>query len=75
MSEKSKNKTEPSFESAYEELQEILKDLNGQAVVLDKLVEKYVRAKLCLEVCRKRLSEAEMQVKILTENGQEDFQK
>lgn len=75
MSDKNKGKENLDFETAFEELQNILRELNGQNVPLNQLVEKYSRAKKCLEICRNRLSEAEMQVKILTENGQEDFLK
>ena len=71
----SKDKAKPSFEEAYAELQGVLKELGGQGVPLDELVEKYARAKRCLEICRERLSEAEMRVKILSENGEEDFPK
>lgn len=75
MDGKLKGKKEQSFEEAFAELQDILRELNGQNVALDKLVEKYSKAKSCLEICRKRLSEAEMQVKTLGVDGLEDFEK
>ncbi|MBR6389125.1 MAG: exodeoxyribonuclease VII small subunit [Opitutales bacterium] len=66
-------KKEPTFEEAFAALQNILRELGGQGVALDQLVKKYSEAKECLEICRKRLSEAEMQVKQLGENGLADF--
>lgn len=74
MGGKSKDNTERSFESAFAELQDILRELGGQGVALDALVEKYARAKSCLEICRKRLSDAEMQVKKLGPDGAEAFE-
>lgn len=74
MSEKSKAKPEPTFEEAYAELQSVLRELNDSAVPLDKLVEKYSQARACLEICRKRLGEAELQVKKLGKNGVEVFE-
>lgn len=75
MDGKLKGKHKQSFEEAFAELQDILRELNGQNVALDKLVEKYSKAKSCLETCRKRLSEAEMQVKALGVDGLENFEK
>lgn len=75
MDGKLKGKNKQSFEEAFAELQDILRELNGQNVALDKLVEKYSRAKSCFETCRKRLSEAEMQVKALGVDGLENFEK
>lgn len=73
MDGKLKVKKEPTFEEAFAALQNILRELGGQGVALDQLVKKYSEAKECLEICRKRLSEAEMQVKQLGENGLADF--
>ena len=73
MDGKLKDKKEPSFEEAFAKLQDILRELGGQGVALDMLVKKYSEAKKCLEICRKRLSEAEMQVKQLGQDGLEDF--
>jgi exodeoxyribonuclease VII small subunit len=74
MSDKSRPKPEPTFEEAYAQLQAVLRELNDSQVPLDKLVEKYSRARTALEVCRKRLGEAELEVKKLGKNGLEDFE-
>lgn len=56
------------------QLQTILRELNSPNVKLDTLVEKYTTAKECLEICRNRLSEAELQVKKLGSDGIEKFE-
>ncbi len=74
MSEKPKNSKSKSFEDAFSELQSILRELNDSKVPLDKLIEKYKLAKDCLNICRARLGEAELEVKKLGKNGLENFQ-
>lgn len=73
MAEKFKNTSEQTFESAFDELQSILKELNVSQVPLNLLVEKYSRARECLKFCRERLGEAELQVKKLAKDGLESF--
>lgn len=74
MSDKSKDKPELTFEQAYAQLQTILRDLNSPNVALDTLVEKYSNARECLEICHKRLAEAQLQVKKLGADGIEKFE-
>ena len=74
MSEKSKDTPELTFEQAYKRLQAILAELNSPNVELDTLVEKYSRAKECLEICRKRLAEAQLKIEKLGAEGIENFE-
>lgn len=73
MSDKSKDIQKFTFEQAYKRLQAILSELNSPNVELDTLVEKYSAAKECLEICRKRLSEAQLQINKLGADGIEKF--
>ena len=74
MSEKGKPPSEPAFEEAYSQLQKLLHELNDSQVPLDQLISKYSQARVCLEICRKRLGEAELEVKKLGKNGPENFE-
>ncbi len=74
MSGKSKDIQELTFEQAYKRLQTILSELNSPNVALDTLVEKYSAARECLEICRKRLAEAQLQINKLGADGIEKFE-
>ncbi len=73
MASKSDSKTAPSFEDNLKELEDILAELESSRVPLADLVEKYSRAKRCLEACKAQLDEAKMRVGELTDAGVEEF--
>ena len=73
MVKKSNSKGEASFEEALAELEEILAQLENPQVPLAELVDKYGRARECLDVCRKRLDDAELAVKKLSGGAFENF--
>ena len=58
---------------SFEELEDILKELENTQTPLEDLVERYKRAQECLATCRKKLDDAEMQIKKLEPDGEEDF--
>jgi exodeoxyribonuclease VII small subunit len=58
-----KNKEEIlSYESAQEELQQIVRDLQAETVRIDDLTEKIARANLLIRFCRERLRTTEEEV-------------
>jgi len=74
MGTKLKNEESKSFEDSLNELEQILKELEGSQIPLEDLVSKYERAKKCLDECRTKLDSAEMKIKKLGKNGAEDFE-
>ena len=65
--------TKESFEDTLKELEDILKELENTQTPLEDLVERYKRAQECLAICRKKLDDAEMKIKKLEPDGEEDF--
>lgn len=51
-----------SYESAQEELQQIVLDLQSEAVRIDELGEKIARANALIQFCRERLRATEEEV-------------
>ncbi len=59
-----------TYQSAFEELQQIVSDLEEGEVNVDELSEKVKRATLLITICKSKLSETEEDVnKILEELG------
>jgi exodeoxyribonuclease VII small subunit len=58
------------FEAAVAELENIVNQLESGKLPLEKSVSAYKRGAELLQICQKSLSEAEQQVRILTEAGQ-----
>lgn len=56
-------KTKDGYGAAYEELQKILQELEGDDVDVDELSDKVKRAAELIEFCQKRLKETDLQVK------------
>lgn len=56
-------KTKDGYGAAYEELQKILQDLEGDEVDVDELSDKVKRAAELIDFCQKRLKETDLQVK------------
>lgn len=73
MGEKVNSKKEQSFEQSLDELESILSELESSKIPLDKLVEKYSRAKECLADCKKKLDAAELKIGQLAGSTIADF--
>jgi exodeoxyribonuclease VII small subunit len=58
----------PGYKEAYEELQQIVKDVENESIPLDELSEKVRRATMLIKICKNRLQLTEEDVnKILEE--------
>ncbi len=59
---------QPSYKEAYEELQEIVSDIEQGEISVDELSEKVKRATLLIKICKQKLNNTEEDVnKILKE--------
>ena len=56
-----------SFENSISELENSVKRLEGGELTLDEAIEEFEKAMGLVKVCNKRLEQAEMRVRILTE--------
>lgn len=65
--------SEPTFEKALEELERLLADMENVEMPLEKSVDKYERAKYCLDVCRRKLGNAELRIKKINGETAEEF--
>lgn len=70
-----KNATsQPSFESAIAELETLVSQMESDKLPLEQSINAYKRGAELLQFCQKSLSDAEQQVRILTEaNKLADF--
>ena len=65
---------QPSFESAMTELEMLVSQMESDKMSLEQSIDAYKRGAELLQVCQKSLSDAEQQVRILTEaNKLADF--
>ena len=58
----SKNKNEPEFEKILEELEKLLAEMESGSLSLVASITKYERAKECLDICKKKLDDAELRI-------------
>jgi exodeoxyribonuclease VII small subunit len=63
----SKTKAQPSYESALKELQDIVSQLQDDAIGMDELSEKIQRSAELIKFCREKLRRVEGEVKGLFE--------
>ncbi len=59
----------PSFEASLEELERVVKELEGGDLSLEKSLELFERGMILSADCRKQLEDAEMRVEILMKRG------
>ena len=52
-------KTELNYQKAYDELQKIITEIEGEKIPLDKLADKMKKAKELLQYCREKLRDTE----------------
>lgn len=63
-----------SFEEAFEELQQLVQNIESGKLTLDESIERFEKGVKLAAYCRKRLEEAEAKIQKLTkENKLEDF--
>ncbi|MGB0371872.1 MAG: exodeoxyribonuclease VII small subunit [Opitutales bacterium] len=67
----SSKKEEPSFEEALSALDSLVKQLEQGDAPLADLVKSYEKGQSLLRICRERLQDAELRVKIINEDGTE----
>lgn len=65
--------SEPPFEKALEELEQLLSEMEGGELSLEKSIDKYERAKKCLDICRKKIENAELRIRKINGEELEDF--
>ncbi len=66
--------TQPSFEHAIAELEALVSLMESDKLPLEQSINAYKRGAELLQICQKSLSDAEQQVRILTEaNKLADF--
>ncbi len=61
---------EISFEASFSRLEEILERMNSGAVSLDESLRLYEEADKLINVCNRRLTEAERRIEVLIKNRQ-----
>lgn len=65
---------QPSFESALAELEKLVSQMESDKMPLEQSINAYKRGAELLQICQKSLSDADQQVRILTEaNKLADF--
>ena len=63
-----KHPSEQSFESAFTRLEEILEKMNSGTVSLDESLKLYEEADSLINMCNKKLMDAERRIEILIKN-------
>lgn len=64
---------EITFESAFERLEIILEQMNNGTVSLDDSLKLYEEADRLINICSKRLNEAERRIEVLSKNRSGDI--
>ncbi len=57
-----------TFEKAFSRLEEILEKMNSGALALDESIRLYEEADQLIQLCNKRLSQAETKIEMLVKN-------
>ncbi len=69
----SSTKKEINFESALEELEKLLSEMESGELSLDQSINKFERAKECLKICRKKLDDAQLRINKVNGDSLEPF--
>ena len=64
-------KTEPTFESALERLEQIVEEMEGDRLPLEELLGRYEEGTRLVKVCQERLNTAEKRIELITRNASE----
>ncbi len=62
-------KTEPTFESALERLEQIVEEMEGDRLPLEELLGRYEEGTSLVKVCQQRLSAAEKRIELISRNA------
>ena len=73
MSKPNKSQTNPTFESALAELEDIVAEMEAGQLPLEKSLAAYKRGAELLKFCQSALQDAQQQVKILEEGVLKNF--
>ncbi len=71
---KEKQPEEISFEKAFGRLEQILEKMNSNTISLDESLKLYEEADSLIQICGKKLNDAEKKVEILIKNRNGDLQ-
>lgn len=63
-----------SFEKAFSRLEEILEKMNSGALALDESIRLYEEADQLIQMCNKKLNQAETKIEMLVKNREGDLQ-
>lgn len=63
-----------TFEESLKELEETVKKLENGETTLEEAMALFERGVSLTKTCRKMLDEAQLKVKLITENGDKDFE-
>ena len=63
------SKTEPTFESALERLEQIVEEMEGDRLPLEELLGRYEEGTNLVKVCQQRLSAAEKRIELISRNA------
>ena len=66
-----KDKENPTFEEALENLESIVDSMESGETPLAELVEKFEEGNKLLKICQKRLKDAELRIEVLKREGKE----
>lgn len=73
MSKSNKTQSNPTFESALAELEDIVAEMEAGQLPLEKSLAAYKRGAELLKLCQSALQDAQQQVKILEEGVLKNF--
>jgi exodeoxyribonuclease VII small subunit len=59
----------PTFEAALTELEQVVKDLEGGDLSLERALQLFERGMELSDICRKMLDDAEQRVEVLSKRG------
>ncbi len=62
-----------TFEESLKELEETVRRLESGDTTLEEAMSLFEKGVALTKECRKKLDEAELKVKLITKNGEEDF--
>lgn len=68
-----KKDTNPSFEEALKELESLVESMEKDSPSLEESLKQFEKGVKLTRVCQKALSDAEQEIKLLTDNKEEDF--
>ncbi len=63
------SKSEITFESALERLEQIVEEMEGDKLPLEELLGRYEEGTRLVKVCQERLSSAEKRIELITKNA------